>query len=209
MAFKTLPRMQVQSTSVPQPAFGSWIASYGGSSSATIAPASSPITLTLGTATAASGIQDANGIFAPGPAWIINADGTGAEPVLIQSVSGNTVTLGPQTTSSFVGGINPVTTQTHKSGSIGTGSFLMLKLTVNDLTIMFEDGATGNFLYIGNAWNMAANLFRISKLAKVAANAQPYTWTATETSPGMPFDTSEIWILGTNTADYFVASAMM
>ena len=169
-----------------------------------------PITLTLGTATAASGIQDGNGIFSSGDwAWLVDPNGANQEAVRIQSVSGNTITLGPTTMVTPGGTSNPVTQRTHVSGAFGVGTFILLKTNANDLIITFEDGVATQWLYIGNAWNMTANVYRIAKLAGVAANAQPYTWNVNETSAGGPFDTSEIWVLGTSTSEYFVASALI
>jgi hypothetical protein len=199
MALRTSAVLSVQSTTVPQPLLGSWITAGIG------APATRPITLTLGTATSSG--NDATNLFHPGdPAWIIDPNGANAEAVLISGVSGNTVTLGPQSSMDALGGANPVTRSTHVSGAFGVGSFILLNFDVNNVYVSFEDGATGAWLYLGNAINMTATYRRFAKLAKVAAGTQPQAYGAAESSPGNPFRTSEFWVLGTNVGDLYNAA---
>jgi len=193
MALRTSAVLSVQSTTVPQPLLGSWITAGIG------APATRPITLTPG--------NDATNLFHPGdPAWIIDPNGANAEAVLISGVSGNTVTLGPQSSMDALGGANPVTRSTHVSGAFGVGSFILLNFDVNNVYVSFEDGATGAWLYLGNAINMTATYRRFAKLAKVAAGTQPQAYGAAESSPGNPFRTSEFWVLGTNVGDLYNAA---
>jgi hypothetical protein len=200
MAFRTFgSTFAVASTVIPQPLVGSWVtAGLDG-------PAKNPITLTLGTATSSG--NDAANIFRPGDqAWLINAGGTNPEPVLISSVLNNTLILGQQNVGAVVGGINPVTIYQHASGGIGTGTFILLQMNFNNIYVTLEDGATGQWLYLGNAWNMTATSHRISKLAKVAANVMPYFYSASESSPANPFSSSELWTLGTTVADTYNVS---
>lgn len=205
MAFRTFPRFLLQSTTVAQPLVGSYITAGIG------APATRPITLTLGTAVSAAGIEDANGIFTSGDwAWLIDPDGTNPEPVRIQSVSGNTVMLGPQTSMTSSGVSSPVTIHPHISGGFGTGTFIALAIDVNNLTVTYEDGATGQWMYIGSQFNFSASIHRIYKLAKVSSNAQPNYWVATGYSGGLPLRTSDLWALGTNAgSDYYNVSALV
>lgn len=200
MAFRVFgSTFAVASTTVPQPLVGSWV------TAGLSKPAQNPLVLTLGTATASG--NDAANIFRAGDqAWLINADGTNAEPVNIGAVLNNTVILEPQNVGAVVGGINPVTVYQHASGAIGTGTFIALQLSFNNMYITYEDGATGQWLYLGNKWNMTATANRIAKLAKVAANTMPYSYSATETSPGNPFSLSELWTLGTTVADTYNVS---
>lgn len=199
MAFRTLPQMKLQSTTVAQPLAGSWIsAGIGG-------PSNVPLTLTLGTASSATGYNDANAIFAAGdPVFLINPDGSGGENARIQSVSGNTVTLGCQNDSGG-GFANPVTRNTHISGAYGTGTFIALAWDVNNIFVQFETVTASHLMYLGAQYNMSSTFKRIAILA--ATSAVPYaSYTATETSAGNPFRTSELWALGSNTGDIYNVS---
>lgn len=199
MAFRTSAVLSVQSTTVAQPLLGSWITAGIG------APSNHPITLTLGTATSSG--NDATNLFRPGdPVWLVNADGSGAEAVAISGVSGNTVTLGPQTTMDAIGGPNPVTRFAHASGAFGTGTFIALSWDANNVYVTYEDGATGAWLYLGNAYNMTATYRRIAKLAKVTGGTQPQSYSASMASPGNPFRVSEMWVLGTSVGDLYNVS---
>jgi len=194
MAFRSFGVLQIQSTTRPQPLVGSYITAGIG------APAGSPITLTLGTVAAGigGGVTDAQVLFQPGdPAWIINADGSGAEPVFVSSVNAaaNQITLGNQTTGG-VAGNNPVTTKSHTSGVFGTGSFIALNIDVNNTLVMLEDGTGGTWSYIGVSYAMTATYRRIFKLPKVGSGSNPYYWDASEAFGGNPFRVSELWILG-------------
>lgn len=189
MAFRSFATLRLQSSTVAQPLLGSFITAGIG------APASQPITLTLGTIAASA--TDAEALFGAGdPVWLVNPDGTGAEPARISNVlSSNQVVLGPQNTSG--GGIfNPVTLQTHVSGVFGVGTWILLKQQVNNLFVQMEDGGGGTYSYIGTSIAMTALYRRLAKLPKVSAGQNPYTWSATENFGGNPFDTSELWILG-------------
>ena len=199
MGFRSFGTFKVASSTVAMPLLGSWI------TAGIAGPSKVPLTLTLGSALNAG--NDASQIFSPGDwAYLLNVDGSNGEPVLISAVSGNTVTLGNQTTHAEPGGANPVTTLTHASGAFGTGTFIMLKLDVNNLVVQYEDGGTGPWLYIGNQWNMTAAFKRIVKLAKVTSGIQPYSWSATENSAGNPFNTVEMWVLGSTAGDLYVPS---
>lgn len=198
MAFRTGAVMSVQSTSVPQPFWGSWISAIvtGSLRGANV----QPITLTLGTQTSAG--QDASNLFIPGdPVWLIDPNGANAEACRIQGISGNNVTLGPQNDYG-----NYVTRFPHVAGAFGTGTFISLGIDANNLFIQYEDGATGQWLYLGNQWNMTATFKRIVKLSKVTAASQPFNFNATENFFGSPFRLSELWILGTSVADLYNVS---
>jgi hypothetical protein len=172
---------------------GSWIVSGIGG------PSNVPFTVTLGDAAAASGFTDAQAIFRTGdPVWLIDPNGKNAEPAMVTSVSGavtNQITLGNQQTSG--GGVaNPVTLNSHVSGVLGTGTFILLKQPANNVYVQMEDNTGGTFSYIGDSYAMTATYRRIVKLAKVSSGTQPQSWTATEYFGGNPFDSSELWILG-------------
>jgi hypothetical protein len=198
MAFRTGGTMKVQSTTVPQPFWGSWISAVVVGS--LTGPNTSPLTLTLGTACNAG--NDATQLFGPGdPVWLIDPNGGNAEACRIQSVNANNVVLGPQNDAG-----NFVTRLPHVAGAYGTGSFIILNSDVNNFFLQFEDGATGQWLYLGNAINMTAVFRRIVKLSKVAANSQPFNFNASENFFGSPFRISELWILGTTVGDLYNAS---
>lgn len=194
MAFLTFSQFKIQSTTVAQPLLGSWI------TAGISAPSMQPITVSLGSVSNTTGIGDANGIFTVGDdVMLVDPGGLNIEHARISGLGFNTVTLGAMA----VGATNPVTRKTHVSGAFGTGTFILPHKDVNNISVSFEDGATGSWLYVGNQWNMTATYRRISKLAKVASNAMPNVWTATENSPGNPFRTSELWTLGTSTNDLY------
>jgi len=192
MAFRTTALMHIQSTTVPQPLMGSFITAGIG------APASVPITVTLGTICAGdSTVYDAEALFRVGDVvWLIDPDNTHGEPARISALpGGNQLTLGQQQGSP--GGVNnPVTLNTHISGAFGTGTFIALHRSVNGIFVQMEDGTAGTWAYIGDSPLMTATYRRIVKLAKVSSAAQPQSWTATEYSAGNPLLTSELWILG-------------
>ena len=198
MSFRTGAVTKVASTSVPQPFWGSWITAVTVGS---LAGANTrPITLTLGTACNAG--NDATQLFIPGdPVWLIDPNGTNGEACLISGISGNNITLGPQNDDK-----NYVTRNPHVAGAYGTGTFILLNIDVNNFFIQFEDGATGQWLYLGNQYNFTAAFKRIVKLSKVALNSQPFNFNATENFYGSPFRVSELWILGTNTSDTYSVS---
>jgi hypothetical protein len=193
MALLTFPRFAVKSTSVAQPLIGSYItAGISG-------PSNVPLTLTLGDLTAGlgggSGQYDAQ-VFIPGSqALLIDPGGTNVEVVTVASLlagSLNQIILGPKT----VGTGNPVTEKSHVSGVFGTGTWILLHTEFNSVYVQPEDGNAGTYLYIGNQYNMTAVYKRAVKLAKVTSGSQPNDWSITENSPGNPFVSSELWVLG-------------
>ncbi len=202
MAFRVAPPAKTQSTTVAQPLIGSWI-------TATSSPmgglTSAPITLTLGTADDGPN-TDARDFFQPGDeVMIINPNGANAEKCRIGSIpadSSDTIVLAP--ISSQYG--NYYTTLVHPVGAFGTGAFISLSTPFNNFVVTYEDGASGQWLYLGNQYNMSATFHRFWKLAKVAANTQPFYYSATESYFGMPYNTSEIWVLGTATSDLYTVS---
>jgi hypothetical protein len=199
MAFRTGALTSVQSTTVAQPFWGSWITAVV---SGTLASATtSPITLTLGTATTSG--NDATNLFQPGdPVWLIDpTTGFHAEACRIQSIATNNVTLGPQNDSG-----NYVTRFPHVAGVYGTGTFILLNSDINNFFFQYEDGGTGPFIYLGNRYNFSPTSGRITKLAKVAALSQPFYFNATENFFGSPFRVSELWILGSNVGDTYTPS---
>ena len=197
MAFRAGAVAKVQSTTVAQPLIGSWITAGIG------APSRVPLTITLGTAT--DNNTDALDFFQVGdPVLLINPNGANAETCRIQSIAsgaGNTVTLGPQNDNG-----NNVTRYSHVSGVFGTGTFIALATDNQNFYVQYEDGATGAWLYLGNQYNMTAIFHRFTKLAKVPAGVQPYSYSASENFFGAPFRMSEIWVLGTSVGDLFNVS---
>lgn len=191
MAYRQVPStFTVAATDTPQPLIGSWVTAGAGFN----APSGVPLTLTLGTALTSG--NDAS-IFAPGDeAYLIDPNGAHGEPVRIQSVSGNTVTLGNQTDMSTQGQ-NPVTRFAHAAGAIGTGTFITPHQMANNFLVMLEDGGTGTFLYIGCKYNMTATAYRVFKLAKTSSGTQPQWYSSAMFSPGNPFQPSEWWAYGT------------
>jgi hypothetical protein len=199
MAFRTFATFAIQTTNTPQPLIGSWLSAIVSGSLAQ--PANQPVTVTLGTATSVtSGGNDATNIFLKGEdAWLIDPSGANAEAVHISNISGNNLTFG---LSKNVGGspqgAPTVTTNPHVVGVFGTGTFIMPKPAgMNNLFFSREDGGTGIFMYLGNAYNMNANFRRIVKLANVATGNQPLNYSASESYFGDPFDISELWVYGT------------
>ena len=195
MAFRTGAVMKVQSTSVPQPFWGSWISAVVTGSLA--GSNTSPVTLTLGTACNAG--NDASQLFIPGdPVWLIDPTGVNGEACRISGISGNNITLGPQNDNG-----NFVTRNPHVAGAYGTGTFILLGIDVNNLFIQFEDGSTGQWLYLGNQYNFTAAFKRIVKLSKVTTNTMPFNFNATENFFGSPIRISELWALGTSVGDLY------
>jgi hypothetical protein len=119
------------------------------------------------------------------------------ETVLIKTVANNTVTLGYSTDTTAQGGANPVTRYPHVAGAIGTGTWIMPKQMANNFLVMYEDGGTGAFMYIGCSWKMTATAYRVFKLSKVSANVQPQYYSSALFSPGNGFDASEWFVFGT------------
>lgn len=185
MAFRTAALMKLAGV-VPQPYIGSWI-----TAGAVTAPSKVPLSITLGTACSTG--NDATQLFLPGdPVLLIDPAGTNGENCRIQSISANTVTLGPQNDDQ-----NWVIRNPHVAGAFGTGTFIALAIDVNNIYFQTEDGNTGNWFYLGNQFNFTAAFKRINKLAKVTALTQPYSYSASENYFGNPFRTSELWVLGT------------
>lgn len=204
MAYRKIgSTFKIGTTNTPQPLLGSWVTAATGSFAT--APASSPVTLTLGTASTSG--NDAANIFTPGePAWLQVPAGAAApyvsgsgETVLIKSVSGNTVVIGNQTDMSASGGPNPVTRAAggYPVGALGTGAYLFPKQVSSNFLVMFEDGGTGTFLYIGCDYRMTATAYRIFKLAKTATGGAPAYYSSGLMAPGNSFDASEWFVYGT------------
>jgi hypothetical protein len=208
VAFRTSATMSVQSTSTPQPFWGSWIASVVSGSLAS--PAGSPLTLTLGTACAAG--NDATQLFQPNdPVWLIDPNGGNAEMCRIQGVGAgsggqqaggaNNITLGIQNDYG-----NYVTRNPHVAGAFGTGTFIAYGGDVNNILLVYEDGGTGPWLYLGNQYNFTAAYRRIVKLPSASSGTQPSFFNATENFFGAPFRVSELWVFGSNAGDEYVPS---
>lgn len=190
MAFRTFATMKLQSSSVAQPLVGSWI------TAGLTGPVAQPTVVTLGTACNAG--NDATQLFyLTDEAWLINVDGSGTESVRISALFGNTLTIGLKNNGLGAQGQGTGTINTHASGAFGTGTFIIPKTYVNNLLVAREDGQTGTWMYLGNAWNMTASYRRIFKLANVGSGSQPISYSASESYGGNPYDTSELWVFGT------------
>jgi hypothetical protein len=207
MAYRTSGRFTIAATNTPQPLFGSWVTAVSpGAGFAQSAGA--PLTLTLGTAQSSG--NDASQIFTAGEeAWLVdpsvsNKGGVNAEAVRIASVLNNTLTLGPKTITTPKT-TYPFTENPHVAGSIGVGSWIIPKQMLNNFLVSYEDGGTGPFLYLGNSMLMTATLYRFYKMASVGTGTQPYFYNASMTSPGNPYDLSELWVMGTSGDTYNIS----
>jgi hypothetical protein len=131
-------------------------------------------------------------------------NGSHFETVLIASVNAaaNQVTLGPTTITTAAGVANPFTQFPHVAGAIGTGTYILPRLDVNNPLIVFEDGGTGPWLYIGRGPQFTSTYQRIYKLAVTTTGVQPYYWNAGMYSPGNPFAPFELFVSGTATDKY-------
>lgn len=206
MAWQVTPLLEIRGTTdtTPQPAWGSWVASVATGNNFGV-PASSPLVLTLGNACVSG--NDAAQLFSQfigQYAYLIDPGypSTGnAEKVFIQSVSLNTLTLGPKpirsASVSGMGTINPVTELGHVAGAIGTGSYILPAFDFNNGVITLEDGGTGAFLYIGNSMAMTTTSNRIWKLASTTTGSQPSFFSFGMFHPGNPFNMQEVWVVGT------------
>lgn len=191
MAYRQVPStFTIRTSNIPQALFGSWVTASAGFN----APAGAPLVLTLGNALSAG--NDASMFVAGEPVWLIDPNGANAETAVIKSKSGNTVTLGNQTDSSYQGD-NPVTRFPHAVGVVGTGTFIMPKQMANNFFVSFEDGGTGAFLYGGCRPAMTATAYRVFKLPKTAVGNQPFFYSSAMFSPGNPFDMAEMFVYGT------------
>ena len=200
MPFRTFAVLTIQSTTVPQPLVGSWITAGIG------APSNQPLTLTLGTASSAG--NDATNIFQAGDdVLLIDPAGT-RENARISSLTGNTVTLGYKHAQP-TGNIVPVTELPHVSGAFGTGTFIIPALSIKGLFVAREDGATGTWQYIGNAYNMSATFRRIVKLANEASGVMPYNYSADASYFGDPISAGELWTLGLSVGDGYNVSYLL
>lgn len=200
MGFRVTPLLKLVSTSVNQPAFGSWVTAGLG----LLAPSDVPIVLTLGTAAVAG--NDADQMFIAGEeAWLVDPNGTHGEAVKIRSVLNNTVTLGPQTNVTPGGRSNPVTLNAHPVGAVGTGAYLIPKQMSNNILVWYEDGGAGPWLYVGKTPNFTANVNRIFKLAFTTTGVPPAFWNAGMFSPGNPIDLSELFVRGTANDQYITS----
>lgn len=209
MAYRTSGTFAISAGNTVQPLFGSWVASltptggFAGSSGV-------PLTLTLGSAQASG--NDASQIFLPGePAWLVDPSaskfgGVNGEEVRIASISGNTVVLGPKTIHSAKGDAYVFTENSHVAGALGTGSYLIPKQMVNNFLVQYEDGATGPFLFLGNSMLMTGALYRFFKIAAAGTNTQPGFYDASMTSPGNPYDLSELWVYCAHAGDKYNVS---
>jgi hypothetical protein len=168
------------------------------------------LTLTLGTAQASG--NDAAQIFLPGePAWLVDPSaskfgGVNGEEVRIASVSGNTVILGPKTINNAKGSYPIFTENVHATGALGTGSYIIPKQMVNNFLVQYEDGGTGPFLFLGNSMLMTGAIYRFFKIAATGLNTQPGFYDASMTSPGNPYDLSELWCYCANATDKYSVS---
>jgi hypothetical protein len=211
VAYRTFCTFKIAAANTPQPLVGSWITLFNGASGA-IPPLRAPGSIfTLGTAANAG--NDASQIFVPSdPLWLIDPNGaTGAniEPAVVGQVTGNTLTLAPQTTSTAGSGTDPFTTKPHVAGTFGatagSATFMLLNIDVNNIYVQPQDGSTGPF-YIGNQINFTSAFRRIVKLFATAAGVQPISYSAAESSPGNPFRTSELWIQSATAGDEYSVS---
>jgi hypothetical protein len=208
MAFRTSGVFKIASSNTVQPLFGSWVTSVS-PTGGLLTPSGAPLTLTLGTAQNAG--NDAAQIFLPGEAaWLVNPSaskfgGVNGEEVRIASVSANTVVLGPKTLVNSQGQTQLYTENAHVVGAIGTGSYIIPKQMVNNLLVQYEDNATGPYLYLGNSMLMTGALYRFFKIAAVGLNTQPNYYSASMTSPGNPYDLSELWVYCAATDKYNVS----
>lgn len=206
MAWRTTSLMTIQGTSnvTPQPAWGSWITAVV---SGTLAvPSSSPVTVTLGNATANGLNSDASGLFQPNTqAWLIDPNGANFETVYIGGVSGNNLTLNPKPNRPVnAPAPNFVIENPHVAGVIGTGTYILPKVNMNNILVIYEDGGTGPWLYLGNSPLMTTAKYRIYKIASVSAGTQPGYYSAAMFSAN-PFDVSELFVLGPNSDRYTVS----
>jgi len=205
MAYRQIPStFTLASTSQPQPLLGSWI-----TAGAITTPTGVPTVVTLGNAFTA-GTNDAAMFVQGEPALLVDPNGANMETVRIASVNiaGNTVTLGNSSEHTAVGGPNPVTRKSHVAGVIGTGTWIMPKQMANNFLVMYEDGGTGTFMYIGCSWKMTATAYRVFKMGKTTTGTPPYYYNSAMFSPGNPFDLSEVFIFGTSGDIYSVSVAI-
>ena len=197
--FRPSPLLTVRSSTLPQPAFGSWVTAVSPVGGLSL-PSGIPLTLTLGNAASAG--NDASQMFQRGePAWLIDPSGANFETVTIASVLNNTVTLGPKTS-----GSNPFTEFPHVAGALGTGSYLLPKQETNNVLIVYEDGSVGPFLFIGSGplFTITPSYYKvIYKIAFAITGTQPPYWNAGQFSPGNPVESAELFVRGTVGDQYF------
>jgi hypothetical protein len=209
MAYRTAGTFAIKTSNTVQPLFGSWVTGVSPAGGFT-GPSMAPLTLTLGTAQNAG--NDAAQIFLPGePAWLVDPSvskfgGVHGEEVRIASISANTLVLGPKTLTNSRGQTALFTENAHATGALGTGSYLIPKQMVNNFLVQYEDGGTGPFLYLGNTMLMTGVLYRFYKLATAGTNTQPGCYDASMTSPGNPYDLSELWVYCANATDKYNVS---
>jgi hypothetical protein len=211
VGFRTFATFVVNTTNTPQPLVGSWVTAgfpVG-------VPSPAPITLTLGTATTSG--NDATNIFGTGPQIALLIDPAATSPattlenVNITSSTGNTVTLGYKVGygAGQPSGQGVVTEKVHTNGVFGTGSFIIPAQQANNVFVAREDGGTGTWFYIGNAFNMSATFRRIVKLANVSAGTMPFNYGATENYFGNWLEVDSLWCMGTANDQYSVSLAVV
>ena len=210
MAYRTSGVFKIAAANTAQPLFGSWVTAVSPATGFN-QPATAPLTLTLGTAQNSG--NDASQIFVQGEdAWLVdpsnsNPGGLNGETVKIAKISGNTVILGPKTLQPSTGQTAaPFTENAHKVGGIGVGSYIIPKQMLNNYLVQYEPGGTGPWLYLGNYQGMTGSLWRFYKLAITSAGVQPYFYNASMTSPGNPYDLSELYVYCANAGDQYNVS---
>jgi len=176
MASRSFSYQSIQSTNVPQPLFGSWIAAAAG-------PSAGNVNVQLGSS---SQFQVGDRVFIQD---VLGTVSTMERPQVVAVPDGTHVTL-----SSLL--------FARTGGAIGTGDYISVFAKTNAFYIQTKDGNTAAAFVGDSPLSRNTGVRCISKLVQVAAGLQPVDFSSTIYGLGNSLDVSQFFVVGTATDQY-------